>query len=64
MNNKLKANSDFLSRINTTLILKTIWEHSSISRTDIVDRTNLTAATLIFERFLKFSKLKFTKYVF
>jgi len=46
MNNKLKANSDFLSRINTTLILKTIWEHSSISRTDIVDRTNLTAATV------------------
>jgi len=46
MKNNLKDNSEFSSDINTTLVLKIIWEHSSISRSDIVNKTNITAATV------------------
>jgi N-acetylglucosamine repressor len=46
MKNNLKDNSEFSSDINTTLVLKIIWKHSSISRSDIVNKTNLTAATV------------------
>jgi len=46
MKNNLKDNSEISSDINTTLVLKIIWKHSSISRSDIVNKTNLTAATV------------------
>jgi N-acetylglucosamine repressor len=46
MNKFLKVNSELPTEINTTMVLNTIWEHSSLSRSDIVSKTNLTAATV------------------
>ncbi len=62
--NYLSGNLELMHELNTKLILRVIREYSPISRSEIVEKTNLTAATVsrIVNKLIKYKLVKETGY--